>query len=222
MDTSLGCMSEITADEVLTTTRAVRRRLDFDRPVARELLRDCVRVALQAPAASNRTLVRFVIVTDPDLRAAIGRVYAECYAQYRQSPGYIGNALAGDDPATQRRSAQSADILGERMGEAPVLVLGCVQARLPASAPPSAAMGLAGLAVPAVWSFMLAARARHLGTAWTSMHLSRERDVAEIVGIPYDEVTQVCLTPVAHTIGTDFRPARRPAPDEVIHWDRWS
>jgi nitroreductase len=214
-------MSEMTAEQVLTTTRAVRKRLDFDRPVDRGLLRDCVRVALQAPAASNRTLVRFVIVTDPDVRAALGRVYAECYAQYRDSPGYIGNALPGDDPATQERSASSADMLGERMGDAPALVLGCVEARLPESAPRSAAMGLAGLAVPAMWSFMLAARARHLGTAWTSMHLTRERDVAELVGIPHDEVTQVCLTPVAHTIGTEFRPARRPDPDDVIHWDRW-
>jgi nitroreductase len=83
-------------------------------------------------------------------------------------------------------------------------------------------MSMAGTGMPAMWAFMLAARARHLGTAWTSLHLRRERDVAEILGIPYEEVTQFCLTPVAHTVGTDFRPARRPEADEVIRWDRWS
>jgi nitroreductase len=221
MSSSDDDASPMTADEVLTTTRAVRRRLDFDRPVAPDLLRECVRVALQAPAGSNRSSVRFVIVTDPEPRAAIGAIYAECYANYRTSPGYIGTALAGDDPATQERSARSADILGERMGDAPVLVVGCIDGRLPDPAPSAAAMGMAAAALPAMWSFMLAARARHLGTAWTSMHLSRERDVAEILGIPHDRVTQVCLTPVAHTIGTDFRPAARPEPDAVIHWNRW-
>jgi nitroreductase len=212
----------MTADEVLTTTRAVRRRLDFDRPVDPELLRDCVRIALQAPAASNRVLVQFVVVTDPQLRAAVGTVYAECYAQYRQAPGYIGNALSGDDPSVQKRSARSADLLGERMGDVPALVIGCIEGRLPEPVSPASAMGFAATGLPAMWSFMLAARARHLGTAWTSMHLSRERDVAEILGIPYDTVTQFCLTPVAHTIGTEFHEAHRPEPDAAIHWDRWS
>jgi nitroreductase len=213
---------QLTADEVLTTTRAVRRRLDFERPVDPDLLRECVRIALQAPAGSNRVVVRFVIVTDPQLRAAIGRVYAECYAQYRQAPDYIGHALSGDDPTVQERSARSADLLGERIGDVPALVIGCIEGRLPEPVSSAQALGFAGAGLPAMWSFMLAARARHLGTAWTSMHLSRERDVAEILGIPYDEVTQFCLTPVAHTIGEDFRPARRPEPDAVIHWDRWS
>ncbi len=212
----------LTADEVLTTTRAVRRRLDFDRPVDPDLLRECVQIALQAPAGSNRVVVRFVIITDPRLRAAIGKVYADCYARYRQAPDYIGRALAGDDPAVQERSARSADLLGERIGDAPALVIGCIEGRLAEPVSPAEAMGFAGAGLPAMWSFMLAARARYLGTAWTSMHLSRERDIAEIVGIPYDEVTQFCLTPVAHTIGRDFRPARRPDPDAVIRWDRWS
>jgi nitroreductase len=181
-----------------------------------------VAIALQAPAGSNRVAVRFVIVTEPQLRQAIGAVYAECYAQYRRSAQYIGNALEGDDASTQERSARSADLLGERMGDAPALVIGCIEGRLPDTATTAQAMGFAGAGLPAMWSFMLAARARYLGTAWTSMHLSRERDVAEILGIPYDEVTQFCLTPVAHTIGKDFRPAKRPEPDAVIHWDRWS
>jgi nitroreductase len=213
---------QMTAEEVLTTTRAVRQRLDFDRPVDPGLVRDCVRVALQAPAGSNRVRVRFVVVTDPHLRAAVGKVYAECYAQYRESPGYIGLALSGDDPTVQQRSARSADLLGERMGDAPVLVVGCIEGRLPEPVSSASAMGFAGAGLPAMWSFMLAARARQLGTAWTSMHLSRERDVAEILGIPYDEVTQFCLTPVAHSIGTEFRPARRPEADAVINWDHWN
>jgi nitroreductase len=214
--------SPMTADEVLTTTRAVRRRLDFDRPVEPRLLRECVEAALQAPSGSNRPRMQFVIITDPELKAAVGQVYSEVYAQYRQSAGYPGRPALDEDQETQRRVAASADVLGERMGEAPVLVLGCLEGRPPEPASFMAGLGVASGIMPAMWSFMLAARARHLGTAWTSMHLQRERDVAEILGIPYDEVTQVCLTPVAHTIGTGFRPAKRPEPDAVIHWDRWS
>jgi nitroreductase len=75
--------------------------------------------------------------------------------------------------------------------------------------------------IPATWSFMLAARARGLGTAWTSMHLAREQEVADILGIPFETVAQAVLTPVAYTKGTDFRPADRPQPDAVIHWDGW-
>jgi nitroreductase len=208
----------MTADEVLTTTRAVRKRLDFDRPVDPELLRECVRVALQAPVGSNRPKMRFVIVTDPDLKAQVGRVYGEVYQGYRQSAGYPANAGSDEDQATMRRVAESADVLGERMGEAPVLVLGCFDGERPTNAGFGVGLGVASGIMPAMWSFMLAARARHLGTAWTSMHLQREKDVADILGLDYDNVIQTCLTPVAHTIGTDFRPTKRPEPDEFITW----
>jgi nitroreductase len=206
------------AETVLTTTRAVRKRLDYDRPVPRELIRQCVAIAMQAPAGSNLLSVHFVVVTDAAKRAAIGTIYGEIYAKYMESPNYTTNRVVSDPVlrAQNVRVASSGQTLARRMGEAPALVLACnvgADRR-------SAAAGM-GNVLPATWSFMLAARNRGLGTAWTSMHLSREQEVAEIVGIPYDTVAQAVLTPVAYTIGTDFRPAKRPDADEIIHWDAW-
>jgi nitroreductase len=207
-------------DELLTTTRAVRRRLDLERPVSPELLRECVEVALQAPAGGNVVAVTFVIVTDSALRREVGRIYGECFAAYRASDGYVGKLDAGGAAANavQRRVAGSAEYLAERMGDAPALVIGCMRGRPDT---PRRALGAAGSAMPAMWSFMLAAHARGLGTAWTTLHLAREREVADLLAIPFDDVSQFCLTPVAHTQGRGFRRASRPAADEVIHWDRW-
>jgi nitroreductase len=208
---------DLDPDQLLSTTRAVRKRLDFARPVPGQVIRECVAMALQAPSGSNVVTMRFVVVRDEEKRRAIGEIYREVYAGYKASPFYPRNPSgdAGRD-RVQQRVASSADYLGDHMGEAPVLVLGCNEGSDRASA-------LAGMGniLPAMWSFMLAARARGLGTAWTTMHRSRERDVAGLLGLPYDTVAQAVLTPLAYTKGTDFRPAARPDPDAVIHWDDW-
>lgn len=213
----------LSPDELLTTTRAVRKRLDLTRPVADDLIRECVAAAMQAPSGSNRMTMQFVVVRDRDKRQAIGQIYRQCYERYRSLDGvYIGSIDKGSDRANaqQARSAASADHLAEHMGDAPALVIPCTGGRTD-GLPGSLAAGMLGNVLPATWSFMLAARARGLGTCWTTLHLAREREVAEIVGIPYDEVQQVCLSPVAHTVGTDFRPADRPEPETIIHWDTW-
>jgi len=212
---------DLSAEELLMTTRAVRKRLDFERPVAREVLRECVAVALQAPSGSNRWGMQFVIVTDPGQRRALGELYRASYEIYRSQPGvYIGSIDKGDPAlnAQQQRTTQSADFLGEHMGDAPALLVACIPGR--ATEPLRATM-MMGSVMPGVWSFMLAARLRGLGTSWSSVHLFKEQEAAELLGIPYDQITQVCLTPVAYTKGTSFKPALRPDPDEVIHWDRW-
>jgi nitroreductase len=208
----------LTPDQLLTTTRAVRKRLDFTRSVPDELIRECVGIALQAPSGSNIVTMTFVVVTDPSQRRAIGDIYREIYAGYKASPHYAG-AVKNDDPAVvvqQRKVAESADYLGEHMGDAPALVIACNRA-----ANRKAAVSGMGNVLPAAWSFMLAARARGLGTAWTAMHTAREQDVADLLGIPFDTVAQAVLTPVAFTLGTDFKTAKRPDPDSVIHWNRW-
>jgi nitroreductase len=181
------------------------------------VIRECVAMALQAPSGSNVVTMRFVVVRDEKKRRAIGGIYREVYARYKASPSYPGRPSGdAERDLAQQRVASSADYLGEHMGEAPVLVLGCNEGIDRTSA-------LAGLGniLPAMWSFMLAARARGLGTAWTSMHQSREQDVADILGIPYGTVAQAVLTPLAYTKGTNFQPAARPDPDVVIHWDDW-
>jgi nitroreductase len=201
----------------------VRKRLDFGRPVPDDLVRECVAAAQQSPCGSNSPTMQFVIVRDEGKRRAIGAIYAECFARYKEMDGiYIGSIEKGSEAgnAQQQRSARSADFLGDHMGEAPVLVIACTLGRAD-GVPAMVAASLMGNVQPAMWSFMLAARARGLGTCWTSLHLLQEQAVAEVVGIPFDSVQQVCLSPLAFTQGTDFRPANRPDPDTIIHWDSW-
>ena len=167
--------------------------------------------------------MQFVVVRDEAKRHAIGEIYRQCYRVYQGLDGvYVGSIVKPTDAenAQQKRVQSSADYLGDHMGEAPVLVIGCLTGRLD-GAPAMVSAAACGNILPAMWSFMLAARARGLGTAWTTVHLFMEQQVADVVGIPFAEVQQVCLTPVAFTNGTDFRPAMRPEPDSVIHWDSW-
>ena len=213
----------LSPDELLSTTRAVRKRLDFGRPVPDELIRECVELAMQSPSGSNNMTMQFVVVRDPAKRAAIGEIYRQCYAIYSQLDGiYIGSIDKGADDANaqQARSATSADFLGERMGDAPALVIACTAGRAD-GLPAMMASSMFGNVLPAMWSFMLAARARGLGTCWTTIHLMMEQQVAEVVGIPFDSVQQVCLSPLAYTVGTEFKPASRPAADSIVHWDQW-
>jgi nitroreductase len=217
-------MLELSPDQLLTTTRAVRKRLDTSRPVPAELLRECVAAALQAPSGSNQLTMQFVVVTDGAKRAAIGEIYRQCYEMYKGMDGvYVGSIVkeTAEENAQQHRVQTSADFLGDHMGDAPVLVIACTASGRLDGMPAMMSASMLGNILPATWSFMLAARARGLGTSWTTLHLMMEQQVADIVGIPFQEVQQVCLTPVAFTKGTDFRPAMRPDPDSVIHWDAW-
>ncbi|MGH3431784.1 MAG: nitroreductase family protein [Thermocrispum sp.] len=211
----------MTAEKVLTTTRSGRRRLDLERPVALEAVKECLEIALQAPSGSNAQRWQFVVVTDADRRAAIGELYRRACAEYLESAGAAGRLYA-DDPErskVQQRVQASVAHLAERMGWVPVLVLPCL--RLPGGDLPSGNQaGLWGSLLPAAWSYMLAARTRGLATAWTTLHLSYEREVAEVLGLPED-VRQAALIPTAHHTGEDFRPAKRQPLDEVLHLNGW-
>lgn len=211
-------------DQLLSTTRAVRKRLDFERPVPDDLVRECVELAMQSPSGSNSMTMQFVVVRDEAKRKAIGEIYRQCYGIYQSMDGvYIRSIDKGDDSANaqQQRSADSADFLGEHMGDAPVLVIACTEGARADGMPGMMVSSVMGNVLPAMWSFMLAARARGLGTAWTTVHLMMEQQMAEVLGIPFDSVQQVCLSPVAFTKGTDFKPAKRPPADSIIHWDAW-
>lgn len=200
-------------DRLLTTTRAVRRRLDLDRPVDPAVVVDCLRIAVQAPTASNSQTWRWVVVTDAAKRAEIARIYAEVGA------GYLARAAeTAEDPQT-RRVYESALSLTEILDRVPVHVIPCMEGRVD-GADHGVAASAYGSIMPAAWSFQLALRSRGLGSVWTTLHLFREAEVAELLGIPGD-VTQVALVPVAHTVGTDFAPARRPPVENIIHWDAW-
>ena len=211
---------ELGPDELLSTTRAVRKRLDFTKPVPDDLVRECVAMALQAPSGGNEIAMRFVVVRDRAMVAAIADVYAQCWDMYAASPGFAGKIKRDTTElqAQQNRVADSATYLSQHMAEAPVLVIGCYASGRLEGVPAAQAAGALGNILPAMWSFMLAARARGLGTAWTTIHLAMEQAVAEIVNIPFDTMQQVCLSPLAFTKGTDFKPAIRPDPDTVIDW----
>jgi nitroreductase len=206
-------------DELLTTTRTVRKRLDLTRPVPEVLIRDCLQVALQAPSGSNKQGWHWIVVTDAEQRRAIGEVYRRSTEQYLASSGAAGKLFAEDSARApvQQRVGSSVAYLAEHMAEVPVLVLPCLQVE---TLPAGNQAGLWGSLLPAVWSFMLAARARGLGTAWTTLHLAYEDEVAAILGLP-DGIRQAALIPTAYYTGADFRPAARQPVDEVLHWDRW-
>ncbi len=209
----------LTPDELLTTTRSVRKRLDLERPVPMELVRECLEIALQAPSGSNRQTWQWVVVTDADQRAAIGELYRRSVEGYLKSPGAAGKLFA-DDPErgpVQRRVGDSVAHLGETMGRVPVLTIPCVEApRLSAESQ----AGLWGSLLPAAWSYMLAARARGLGTAWTTLHLRYEKETAEILGLPAG-IRQGVLIPTAYYTGETFHPASRIPLDEVLHVNAW-
>jgi nitroreductase len=213
---------DLSADDVLNTTRAVRKRLDFSRPVEDDVIRECVATAMQAPSGSNLMTMQFVVVKDAEKRHAIGEVYKQCWAIYSSTPMFAGaiQKEGESEQAQQARVVDSATYLSEHMADAPALVLGCTAGRID-GAPAMMSASVMGNILPGMWSFMLAARARGLGTAWTTISLMMEKEVADIVGIPFDEIQQACLTPLAYTVGTDFKRAMRPDPDTIIHWDTW-
>ncbi len=210
---------ELTPDELLTTTRSVRRRLDFSRPVEREVVEECLELALQAPTGSNRQGWQWVVVTEPETRKAIAEHYGRNFDVYMDmgQPRYAEGDARGLRQDAVRSSAQ---FLRLHLHEAPVLVIPLSEGRID-GADAFAQASYWGSILPAAWSFMLALRSRGLGSAWTTLHLPDERQVAELLGIPYDRYTQAGLFPVAHTVGTDFKPATRVPLEQVVHWERW-
>jgi nitroreductase len=197
----------------------VRKRLDLTRPVPLALVEECLEVALQAPSGSNRQGWHFVVLTDPRLRRAVGDLYRRAVEDYLGSSGSAARLFADDEyrAPVQARVGDSVAWLGERMGDVPVLVLACLRA--PHLGPDNQA-GTWGSLLPAAWSYMLAARARGLGTAWTTLHLEYEREVAELLGLP-DGIRQGVLIPTAWYTGETFRPAPRQPLEQVLHVDGW-
>ena len=201
-------------DELLNTTRSVRKRLDLTKPVPREVIDECLQLAVQAPTGSNVQGWRWIVIDDSDTRAALAALYR------RSAEGYLSaaseQASSGADAQTQRVFS-SAMYLMEHLQEVPVHLIPCIQGN-----PPN---GLAGAGFyasiyPAVWSFQLALRARGLGSCLTTLHLAHADETAALLGIP-DGITQTALLPVAYTVGTDFKLANRSPVSEITHWNSW-
>jgi nitroreductase len=206
-------------DHALTTTRTVRRRLDLDRPVARAVVLECLELALQAPNGSNTQPWRWVLIDDPATRAAAADIYRGAITDVSSRSG--GRRSFDDTTPAGRRLAASVESLRDNFERVPVLVVPLVRGRFERE-PVYFQAARWGSILPAVWSLMLALRGRGLGSAWTTIHLAREEQMAELLGIPYGEWTQAGLFPVAYTVGTDFRPAERGRIEDVVTWNRWS
>jgi nitroreductase len=209
-------------DHILTTTRSVRKRLDLTRPVEPEVVEKCLNIAIQAPSGSNRQYWHFQVVTNAEKRAKVGEFYRKAWYSY------IGHQLeelekqsTPTDPeeAQMLRVHRSGKYLADHIHAVPVLVIPCIEGR-PEDPSPLPQTALYGSILPAAWSFMLALRARGLGSCWTALHLVYEQDVADLLNIP-DNITQAALLPVAYFKGTDFKPAKRRPAKELTYWDSW-
>jgi nitroreductase len=204
-------------DELLATTRSVRKRLDLQRPVPRSIIEDCLELAVQAPTGSNSQTWRWVVVDAADTRQALAALYRKAADAYLTAAGAA--AEENGDPQTQR-VFRSALYLAEHLHEVPVHVIPCLEGRPRQDLPAAMLAGLYGSIFPAVWNFQLALRARGLGSVLTTLHLLHEPEAAAILGLP-ENVMQVALLPVAYTRGTDFKRAQRPPVATITHWNGW-
>ncbi|MGZ4689744.1 MAG: nitroreductase family protein [Acidimicrobiia bacterium] len=204
-----------TVDHLLTTTRAVRKRLDLDRPVEPEIVEECLRLAIQAPTGGNSQGWRWIVVTDPEKRLALADGYRKVWGPYIAA----SRNAAPDASAQQQRVVDSATYLADHLHEVPVHVIPCIYGGLGNGELVDVA-GLFGSIYPAVWSFQLALRSRGLGSAFTTLHLPFASAAAELLGIP-DGVIQTALIPVAYFTGDDFQAAKRRPVEEITYWNGW-
>jgi nitroreductase len=213
---------DLTTDELLTTTRSVRKRLDCNRPVERSVIEECVSIAMQAPSGANSQGWQWVFAEEPALKEKPAVIYRKQFdVSYRVMPVATFDDQELQTQAVRRRA--SATWLADNFERVPLIMVPCIPGRIDGS-PAGAQAGFWGSLLPAVWNFMLALRSRGLGSAWVTMNLARaegERETAEILGIPHDRYTQAGLFPVGYTVGTDFKPIRTPPVAERVHWNGW-
>lgn len=209
---------DLTPDELLSTTRSVRKRLDLGRAVERSVVEECLRLAFQAPTGTNHQDWGWVVVEDAATRREMAALYGQGLADHAARP-VAPEVVADQREAGAQRIGSSVAYLVEHLHEVPMLLVPTI-GPLYGEATAFAVASRWGSILPAVWSFMLALRSRGLGSAWTTLHLYREQEMAELLGIP-DGQRQAGLFPIAYTVGTEFRPADRRTSDERIFWDRW-
>ncbi|MCI2417891.1 nitroreductase family protein [Saccharopolyspora sp. K220] len=210
----------LSADQVLSTTRAVRKRLDLTRPVPRHLIEECVDLATQAPSGRNRQRWHFLLVTDKTQRAAVTDIYRRAVHIAQGTPLTKNDLRRMNAHGSWPQIADGLHYLYDHIHQVPAIVIPAVEGRTDHATVTEQA-GTWGSILPAVWSFMLAARERGLGTVWTTAQAPLEHELAAVLGVPYDDIMLAALIPLAFTIGTDFRPAKRISRDQVLHWNKW-
>jgi len=210
-----------TVEKILTTTRSVRKRLDLTRDVPLDLVEECLELALQAPTGSNSQQWKFMIVKDPEKRKQIAEFYAKSFRIYSKVSAATAPKLPAQDPRSERmmKVVSSAVYLADNLDKVPLFIISCLEGRVEKEGVLEQA-SFYGSSLPAVWSLMMALRARGVGSAWTTLHLRYEKEVGELLGIP-PTVTQTCLLPVAYFKGDDFRRAKRLPASKLTYLDRW-
>jgi len=205
-------------DDLLSTTRAVRKRLDFDKPVPRSVIEECISLSQQAPTGTNSQGWRWIVVEDAKKRERLAEIYRMGSGDYLTSQAELAKQ-SGD--VQTGRVLDSATFLADNLQHAPVHVIPCLTGKPPEGTPIAGVTAMMGSIFPAVWSFQLALRARGLGSCLTSLHLFNAHLAADLLDIP-DDILQIALLPVAYTKGTDFKRANRPPASSIIHYDGWS
>ncbi len=209
------------SDKLLTTTRSVRKRLDFDRPVERQVLEECLEIALQAPTGSNMQGWRFLIVTDDEPKKKISELYAKAFQVYAAEQTKNPAPFDASDPRAQQRAGvvDSAVFLAQNMHRAPALIIPCCEGQVEGT-PLWIQAAVWGSILPATWSLMLALRSRGLGSAYTTLHLMHAAEADAILGVPKG-FFQAALLPVAYYTGVDFKPAKRLPAAQLTYWNHW-
>jgi len=198
-------------DRLLTTTRAVRKRLDFARDVSDDVIFECIDLAEQAPTGGNDASRRWLVIRDQGLKDQLGSLYAEIGTLFLQARG----RLDGTGHPKEHVVSSSAYLV-DNFSKAPALVICAIWGLHDNSGRP----GLFDSAIPSAWSFNLALRSRGLGTAYATMLNDKTAEVSEILGIPNGVTTLVCF-PVAYTIGQEFSPAPRRPASNITYFDQW-
>ena len=201
-------------DEMLATTRSVRRRIDFERAVEPGLIHECVEIAVQAPTGVGAVSWRFVVLTDPAKKAAMGALYRRSFDEYLDAQLREKQA-AGEAPEPLSPNYR---YLADRMQDFPALIVVCREGRPPADT--AGQLAFYGSVIPAAWSLMIALRARRIGSTWTTLHARYEDQSAAILGMPEDATAAVVL-PIGHMKDATLRRAKRSAAPAVTFWNDW-
>ena len=201
-------------DWALSTTRSVRRRIDWERPVAPEVIEAAIDVATQAPTGVQSENWRFLVLTEAEPKQAVAALYRSAFERYVAART---EASAASTEVATPSAAQAQ--LAERLAEMPALILVCAEG-VPTSEVAALQVGFYGSILPAAWSLMVALRVRGIGSTWTSLHLLHAEETARALGIP-EGVTQTVLLPCGYTKDATLRPAQRKRAPEITYWNRW-
>lgn len=212
--------------QAIMTTRAIRR-FTTD-PVSDADIETCLRAAQQAPSGGNVQPQQYVVLTDPEVKAAVGAIYQRAYHRYEAALPEPTEFEDEDKAAAWRRTRDASRYLADHLGDVPVLVL-FLQPIIPWGADDADGhmdIGRLDASVyPAVQNFCLAARSLGLGTALTTVIRVYSDEVFAALGVPTKSDGRprfeiAALVPVGYPKGNFGIAPRKPAA-AVTHWNTW-